>query len=172
MLKGAGILLIIAAGAGLGFSQSFALTGRMKALRTLQRLVILLKGEIQYGNTSLHDAFSGAAEKMSGEYGEFLKETAKRMTTSQGQSFGQIFHTCAREKLGHLKLSGEEREAFYSLGYHLGYLDLRMQIRQLDLYEEELRYSIEELQAKLPEMKKICQSLGIMGGILLAVLVW
>ena len=47
-----------------------------------------------------------------------------------------------------------------------------MQIRQLDLYEEELRHSIEELQAKLPEMKKICQSLGIMGGILLAVLVW
>ncbi len=172
MLKAAGIFLIITAGAGIGFSQSFALSGRMKALKILQRLVILLKGEIQYGNTSLHDALAAASRKMPGEYGEFLKETAERMCIYKGQSFGDIFYECAREKLGHIKLSREEREALYSLGYHLGYLDLGMQIRQLDLYEDEVRHAIEELQAKLPEMKKVCQSLGIMGGILLAVLVW
>ena len=47
-----------------------------------------------------------------------------------------------------------------------------MQLRQLELCEEETLRLLESLRKGMPEKKKIYQSLGIMGGILLAVLLW
>lgn len=171
MLKIAGILLIVAAGAGIGFSKSFELTKRERALETILRMVILLKGEIRYGNASLHDAFCGAASKLSGEYACFLEAVAERMEAKTGESFGRLFRECAGEYLSELEFDAQQREKLFSLGENLGYLDLAMQIKQLDLYEKELEYSIEELRRELPAQKKAYQSLGILGGVLLAILV-
>lgn len=172
MLKTAGICLILLGGTGLGLCQSYALTRRAKALEMLIRMTILLKAEIRCGNASLHDAFYEAAAKLPGEYGEFLKAVAERMQNPSGRRFGEIFRECAEEKLVHLKLSKEEQEKLYTLGGYLGYLDLEMQMKQLELYEQELQNSLEELRAEMPAKKKVYQSLGVSGGILLAVLVW
>ena len=60
----------------------------------------------------------------------------------------------------------------YSLGRCLGYLGLEMQMKQLELMEEDIRLSLQELQKRLPERKKMYQNLGILLGILLAVIVW
>lgn len=170
MLKAVGLILIIIAGTGLGFSKCFALSEREKNLKSILRMVILLKGEISYGHSSLPDAFAMTSEKMQGKFGEFLKETSLRMMDSPGMRFGQIFRECVQRKLHPLYLTKEEEEALLSLGEHLGYLDLNMQIRQLEMFEKELIFWIENLQAEIPEKKKIFQSLGILGGILLAVL--
>ena len=47
-----------------------------------------------------------------------------------------------------------------------------MQIRQIEFLENNLEVRRNQLREKLPEQKKICQTLGILGGILLAVLFW
>lgn len=172
MLKTAGIFLIIFAGTGLGFCKSMELTRRERALKEILRMVILLKGEIRYGCASLSDAFTGAAGKMAGDYRAFLIYTAKAMGNGTGKPFGEIFRECAEEYLRGLGLGQEEREQLFSLGEHLGYLDISMQMKQLTLYEEELSEHIRTLQEKIPGKKKVYQSLGILGGILLAVLVW
>lgn len=170
MLKAVGLILIITAGTGLGFSRCHALAEREKNLKAILRMVILLKGEISYGHSSLHDAFAMASEKLQGKFGEFLKETSLRMMDSPGMRFGEIFRECAQKKLQPLYLTKEEEETLLSFGEHLGYLDLNMQLRQLELFEKELVFWIENLQTEIPEKKKIFQSLGIMGGILLAIL--
>ena len=51
-------------------------------------------------------------------------------------------------------------------------LDKEMQIRQIEFLENNLEVRRNQLREKLPEQKKICQTLGILGGILLAVLFW
>ena len=66
----------------------------------------------------------------------------------------------------------EEVEVLRSLGCRLGYLDKEMQIRQIEFLENNLEVRRNQLREKLPEQKKICQTLGILGGILLAVLFW
>ena len=133
---------------------------------------ILLKGEIRYGNTSLYDAFTGAAGKLEGKYRDFFLLTAREMQRQKGESFGEIFRKCAEECLVAEELTGEEREKLYSLGRCLGYLGLEMQMKQLELMEEDIRLSFQELQKRLPERKKMYQNLGILLGILLAVIVW
>ena len=47
-----------------------------------------------------------------------------------------------------------------------------MQIRQIEVFETELSEALENLKKELPEKKKLCRSMGILGGILLGVLLW
>lgn len=63
-----------------------------------------------------------------------------------------------------------EKDAFFSLGEHLGYLDLEMQMKQLSLYEENLEEEISRLKEEASVKKRLYRSLGILGGLLLAVL--
>lgn len=172
MLKVFGIILILASGAGAGLSVSYSLSERERSLKEILKMVVLLKGEIQYRNASLQDAFLFVSEKMKGNYSLFLSEAAHRMDLPNRKRFGQIFRECAETHLKHLCLEKEEEEAFYSLGDHLGYLGLDMQIKQLEMYEKELQTCIDGLRQELPQKKKIFRNLGIMGGILLAVMVW
>lgn len=112
------------------------------------------------------------AKKMPGEYRLFLEETAGRIGERSGIAFEVIFRECAFKCLPMEKISPEEQECFLSLGEKLGYLDKEMQVAQLTLLEEELRERIRELKSGMPKRQKMYQSMGILGGILLAVLMW
>ena len=70
------------------------------------------------------------------------------------------------KKLPYLRGKGR----FFSLGEHLGYLDLEMQMKQLSLYEENLEEEISRLKEEASVKKRLYRSLGILGGLLLAVL--
>lgn len=162
--------MILVSGTGCGFALSSRLTRRKRNLEMILRMLILLKGEIRYGNTSLYDAFTGAAGKLDGKYREFFLNTAEMMQTRKGKNFGDLFRSCAEKTFGTAGLTPEEREKLYSLGDRLGYLGMDMQLKQLEMLERELEYSLGELQKELPEKKKICRSLGVLLGIFLAVL--
>lgn len=61
---------------------------------------------------------------------------------------------------------------FYSLGDQLGYLGLDMQLKQMDLMEKETEYAIRELRKDFCEKRKLYRSMGILGGIFVAVFFW
>ena len=161
---------MVMSGAGFGLALSGELSRRKRHLEKLLQMTILLKGEIRYGNTSLYDAFTGAAGKLDGKYREFFLNTAEMMQTRKGENFGDLFRSCAEKIFGTAGLTPEEREKLYSLGDRLGYLGMDMQLKQLEMLERELEYSLGELQKELPEKKKLCRSLGMLLGIFLAVL--
>lgn len=172
MQKSVGVLLIVFSCAGLGFGQSLRLTGRLRTLEMLMRMTLLLKGEIRFGNASLGDAFKEAGGKLKGPYGTFFREVSKELSSRGFRSFETVYRECAVHYIKLLGIEKEEEELFCSLGSHLGYLDLEMQMKELLLYEEELARRTEELRREMPAKKKVYESLGILGGILLAVLVW
>lgn len=172
MLKAAGLIMIIAAGIGLGFGKSCELAGHLASLQMLRKLVVLLEGEIRCTGASLPDAFLAAGNKLPAPYRDFMAAVAGEAKRNRGKPFGELFRACGETYLDGLGLPKNQREIFFSLGEHLGYLDLEMQTRQLRACEEELERLIGELREELPGKKKMYQSLGILGGILLAVLVW
>ena len=164
--------MILLSGAGLGFNKSRELGNRKKHLEMLMRMIILLKGEIRYGNKSLYDAFTGASGKLEGKYREFFILTAQEMKKKTGASFSTIFRECAGRCLDLSCLSQEDRNRFYSLGDQLGYLGLDMQLKQMDLMEKETEYAIRELRKDFCEKRKLYRSMGILGGIFVAVFFW
>ena len=64
-------------------------------------------------------------------------------------------------------ITKEEKEELQEAGCSLGTGDRAMQKANLDRYEARLVQRIAELQKGLPERKRLCQSLGIMGGLFL-----
>lgn len=172
MLKLTGIFLIILAGMGIGFCKSLELTEKIKILENLTRLLSLLKGEIRCTGASLEDVFEEVADKMSGEYRGFLEQLVLIMKEKRGSSFSELFRECAIRELPLDKIGEEERSCFLSMGGCLGYLDKKMQLGQLTLLEEEMTEKLVFLRKIAPEKKKVYRSLGILGGIFLAVLMW
>ena len=170
MYRVVGCILIVAAGAGMGFSESFRFSERIRTLEMLLQLVICLRGEISCGNASLPDAFYGAAGRMNGKYREFLINAADRMKAGNGEKLSQICRECAEASLKKSCLTHGEKDAFFSFGEYLGYMDLEMQMRQLSLYENNLEAEILKRKAEVSGKKKLYQGIGILGGLLLAVL--
>ena len=113
----------------LRFCHEHELGRRKKMMEMILRMIILLRGEIRYGNKSLYDAFTGASGKLEGKYREFFILTAQKMKEKTGDSFGTIFRESAGKCLDLDCLSQEERDRFYSLGDQLGYLGLDMQLK-------------------------------------------
>ena len=134
MLRTVGLCVIVISGVGCGFAMSNELGRRKKMMEMILRMIILLRGEIRYGNKSLYDAFTGASGKLEGKYREFFILTAQKMKEKTGDSFGTIFRESAGKCLDLDCLSQEERDRFYSLGDQLGYLGLDMQLKQMDLF--------------------------------------
>ena len=133
MYRIVGCILVVVAGAGMGFSGSMRLSEQIRILEKLLQMVICLKGEIRCGNASLPDAFYGAAGRMNGKYREFLISAADRMKAGTGEKLSQICRECAESALKKSCLTHGEKDAFFSFGEYLGYMDLEMQMRQLSL---------------------------------------
>ena len=164
--------IAVISGIGCGFAMSNELGRRKKMMEMILRMIILLRGEIRYGNKSLYGAFTGASGKLEGKYREFFILTAQKMKEKTGDSFGTIFRESAGKCLDLDCLSQEERDRFYSLGDQLGYLGLDMQLKQMDLMEKETEYAIRELRKDFCEKRKLYRSMGILGGIFVAVFFW
>ena len=170
MYRIVGCILVVAAGAGMGISGSMRLSEQIRILEKLLQMVICLKGEIRCGNASLPDAFYGAAGRMNGKYREFLISAADRMKAGTGEKLSQICRECAESALKKSCLTHGEKDAFFSIGKYLGYMDLEMQMRQLSMYENNLEAEILKRKAEVSGKKKLYQGIGILGGLLLAVL--
>ena len=164
MYRIVGCILVVAAGAGMGFSGSMRLSEQIRILEKLLQMVICC------GNASLPDAFYGAAGRMNGKYREFLISAADRMKAGTGEKLSQICRECAESALKKSCLTHGEKDAFFSFGEYLGYMDLEMQMRQLSLYENNLEAEILKRKAEVSGKKKLYQGIGILGGLLLAVL--
>ena len=66
--------------------------------------------------------------------------------------------------------NSRDREELARLGECLGYLDASTQETTAALYLEELKREIERTNLEAPAKKKLYQSMGILGGIFLALL--
>lgn len=168
------LILILAASccAGIGYLKSAALSLRVEQLQTLQRMVMLLKGEISYAKTPLPDAFWNVGGRMEDPFRDFLRDMSDDMKRCDGRNFSEIFSENAECHFKESRLSGEDIAELKRFGQNLGYLDKDMQLANLEHYHMLLEQRIGELLGVLPQKKKLFQSLGVMGGLFLAILFW
>ena len=79
MLKVMGLVLILTAAVGTGYSISRELSLREKNLRQYLMLIISLKGEIRYGNSSLAEAFQRTVPRLQGLFVSWQKNLQKSL---------------------------------------------------------------------------------------------
>ena len=172
MLRVAGACLILSASSLLGVQKSRQFTKRIEQLQELQRIVLLIQGEILYKNAALPEALRSSAGKVKVPFDSFLRQTAGRADAFAGVRFSDLFETEIKEQLKGTALTKEDKEEFARFGESLGYLDVKKKKNAMKLYLKELEQKIEYLQKEIPQKRKLYQSLGVMGGIFLLILLW
>lgn len=138
---------------GIGFAKSAALSAHVKDLETLQKIIQYLRGEIVTAASPLPDAFWETGRRMRDPYRDFLQDISEDMRRPDGKTLPAILEENTAVHLADTRLTKEEKE--------------ELQKANLDRYEARLVQRIAELQKGLPERKRLCQSLGIMGGLFL-----
>ena len=152
---------------GIGFAKSAALSAHVKDLETLQKIIQYLRGEIVTAASPLPDAFWETGRRMRDPYRDFLQDISEDMRRPDGKTLPAILEENTAVHLADTRLTKEEKEELQEAGRSLGTGDRAMQKANLDRYEARLVQRIAELQKGLPERKRLCQSLGIMGGLFL-----
>ena len=98
-----------------------------------------------------------------------MRNVAERADAYDGILFADIFMQEAETAFGDSALTKEDKEELRQLGQYLGYLDISQQENAMALFQQELERKIQAVQAEIPVKKRLYQSLGVLGGIFLAI---
>ena len=164
MYKWLGSILIIASCTGIGFSKSQDMRKHLEELEELKKLFYLLKSELQYTRAPFAEVFEKIGRKANPPFDSWLFVLASRLQKKGTGSFCEIWKETIQEKLQECRLCEEEFEELKQIGKSLEYME------SIDLYIEQLEYKIEHTREEYKTKKKLCQSMGIMGGIFLVIL--
>ena len=168
-MKIIGCVLVIASSTGLGFYCSCVLKARIQELVELKKILMLLRGDIRYANTPLAEALFSISLRHQGEFRPFLRWVSEQLEQMQGKTIADIWKDGVEHKLKGVSLNKKDKEALIGFGTNLGYLDKDMQLATIDLYVATLETEIEESSRTVKEKTYLYNSLGVMAGIFLTI---
>lgn len=164
MHKWIGYILIIVACSGIGFSKSRELQCHLNELEEVKKLFCLLKSELQYTRAPFAELFEKVGRKMEEPFKTWLLKLALRLKQKEVGSFWEIWCLSIAEDLQNSRLKEDELEELKHVGKSLEYME------SLDLYIEQMEYKINNTREVYRSKRKLCQSMGVMGGIFLVIL--
>lgn len=169
-LKIVGCVFVIASTAGMGFYFTCILKSRLEELKELKKIVVLLRGNIRYANTPLPEALQSLSFRHHGCFQLFLQWVSEQMEQMEGVTIADIWRQGVDMKLKGCSLNKKDREALIGFGANLGYLDKDMQLGTIDLYIATLEAEIEEASKTVREKTYLYNSLGLMAGIFITII--
>jgi stage III sporulation protein AB len=165
-----GCILVILSSAGMGFFFSNEVKCRIEDLKELRKLIVLLRGDIRFGNTPLPEAVSAIARRHKGYYAPFFTKVSTRLNELSGITFQDIWKDAVENELNDTALSKKDKLQLLQFGENLGYLDKDMQMNTLELFLSQLEDEINELSKTVKEKAYLYNSLGIMAGIFVSII--
>ncbi|SFR67611.1 stage III sporulation protein AB [Anaeromicropila populeti] len=170
ILKVIGAILTISSCTALGLYFSMEIRTRLKELCELRKYITILRGDIRYGGTPLPEAFKGLAERSPGSFQGFFRYVSQELLLLNGQTFQEIWEIGVKKHLNDTCLNKQDKDNIISLGENLGHLDREMQINTIDLFLSQLEGEINELSIVVKERTKLYNTLGIMSGIFITII--
>lgn len=170
IIKIIGCILVIASSTGMGFFFSGEMKNRIEDLKELKKLIGLLRGDIRYANTPLPEAINAITRRRSGRFDKFFQYVSNELQELSGRTFSEIWKTAVEKELADSSLKKKDKLHLVQFGDYIGYLDKDMQMNTLDLYISQLEESISELSKTAKEKAYLYNSLGIMAGIFITII--
>jgi len=170
MIKAIGIVIIILTSSGLGFIYANDLKKRILQMKSLKKIIIMLDGEIKYANAQLPEAFYSMSKRLEQPFAEFFLKVSEELRAFEGATFREVWNRHVETNLDQTRLTIKDKSLLKSLGENMGYLDREMQHNSITLYLEQLEKEIEEAECEVQTKTKVYHSLGVMGGLFLAII--
>ncbi len=162
-MKLLGSILILMCSATLGLLKSHELQLHIKELEEIKRIFFMIKNELKYSKSMFEDIFVEISRKTEGRYKIWMQNLAEELNRREQQSFVEIWTLCSETFSEQLHLTLEEKNELNRVGRNLSCLD------SLNLYLEQLELSIDSARMEARNKKKLYQSMGVLGGVFLVI---
>lgn len=169
MLKILGGALVLLAAVFYGFRLSMEQQEHLDQLLAMKEMFLMMAGEISYTKTPLREAFFRISEQNKEPFSGFLKQAAEELEENQ-ESIGVFWRNLVDREEARFLFSREEKELLKRAGENFGYLDGQMQLKNLELYIGQAEVMIERFQKELKEKQKLAQTLSVMCGLFVIIL--
>lgn len=163
-MKLIGSILILASCTGIGFSKSNDMQAHLNELEELKKIFYLLKSELQYTRAPFAEVFEKIGQKTREPFQTWLLDLCNRLKEKRSGMFWDMWCNSIDENLKGSRLKEDELKELKNIGKNLEYIE------SLDLFIEQMEYGIKNTRESYRTKRKLCQSLGIMGGIFLVIL--
>lgn len=145
---------------------------QLENMKYLQRIISLIQSEIRYSRAFLGEIFLNIGQRVTEPYKSWLLEMSERTNAFTGENFEDIWKESIRKNLKGLELPEHELESLKTLGDQLGFADVQVQMRLIDLYQEHLERTIREVHEQAQTKVRLYHCLGVMSGLFIAVLLF
>ncbi len=161
MVKFIGGLLIVTACTALGMEKSRELSLHRTELEELQKIFTYIQKELEYMRTPIDELFQKLQKKFPGAYQRWLEEIANSKEVLGKKSFEEIWLSSIDIYLKGSLLTKSEIEELKQIGKHLS------RPEAMSLFLIQIENAIQVTREEEKEKKKLYQSMGILAGIFL-----
>ncbi len=169
--KKMGMIFLIFFCTWVGFSKALDLKKRRNCLECFDRVLLLLRGEIEFEINGLPEIFLRLGKKNLFEFTEILDHIGRRLMQCKNERIGEIWkQEISKKNWKYLK--EEDIHLIKAVGDDLGCTDKKMQIAILDLHRKRLQEQIGNARQCEEANKKVYRGMGLIAGLFLAILVW
>ena len=166
-IKILGMLLVVTASYGIGKTIGVYQNRRVE---DIYELLIFVR--LAYSASEITEIIREGSDKAGGRIGDWLAGLALQFRTEEyASSFEQIWTGSIGSLMEYSYLTDAQIGAVKELGKWLCYMDIDMQIRNLKLWEQNMRTEYEEQKDRAHRINKVSRSLGLLGGIFLIILI-
>ena len=163
-MKLIGSILILASCTGIGFSKSNDMQAHLNELEEMKKIFYLLKSELQYTRAPFAEVFEKIGQKTREPFQSWLLDLCTSLNEKRSGMFWDMWCSSIEENLKGSRLKEDELKELKNIGKNMEYME------SLDLFIEQMEYGIKNTRESYRTKRKLCQSLGIMGGIFLVIL--
>ena len=168
-MKIIGCIMVVGSTSGMGFFFSNEMRCRIGNLKELRKLIGLLRGDIRYANTPLPEAIASITRRHKGSFDIFLNSVSTKLQELSGLTFAEVWKEAVNKELVDTSLSKKDKLHLIQFGENLGYLDKDMQMNVIDLFLSQLEEEIKEMTKAMKEKSYLYNSLGIMAGVFIVI---
>lgn len=169
-LKIIGSIFVIIACSGYGFSRGREYKKHVEELETLRRIAIMFATETSYSKLPIAELSSRISRKVGEPYKSWLTGLSDALKNEKQEPLMQVWEKEAEHLLKKLFLTEEEGNELKNLGIQIGNYNIQMQENAFRWYADLLKEKREQLMKEVSEKQKLCNSLGVLAGIFLVIL--
>ena len=170
LIKFIGGLFVCASSVLFGFSFACKDICRINELSSLKSALYMLKSEIDFSFAAIPEAFLNVSERTSGAIGKFFADCGRRLKEGE-----HILKEIWEDGICGIKdsyLTSEDLAEFKRLGVVLGSQDKTPQLEIISIVISYIDEKTAELNKAAEKNKRLYRNLGIIGGLLAAIVMF
>lgn len=169
-MKWIGFLLVLAGTGGVGLSLVGEYTLRIRTLGQIRDMMHYINDLILYEYASLPEAFTKAAGRMEAPFSDFLKKVAFQMEEFSGEDISFLWQNNAQMLKS--RMNKKDYAEFTVCMQQTGFSDAKGQSQAIKSYEQRLELILHRLSEQKEEKCRLYQTLGIMSGVFVCILLF